>query len=88
LTGVIHYRTISEGKESHMTDLRALALSLDESAPDRKIAAIMEREREKIEEALKTVGEYVLSDDEGRIYIITASKPPATEQPQVVVATG
>ena len=53
---------------------KVLALSLDESAPDRKIAAIMERERTKIEEALKTVGEYVLSDDEGRIYVITASK--------------
>jgi hypothetical protein len=63
------------------TNLRALALSLDESAPDRKIAAIMERERVNIEEALKTVGEYVLSDDEGRIYIITASKP-AAEQAQ------
>jgi hypothetical protein len=61
-----------------MTDnLRALALSLDESAPDRKIAAIMQRERTKIEEALKTVGEYVLSDDEGRIYIITASQNSA-----------
>jgi hypothetical protein len=58
-----------------MTDnLRALALSLDESAPDRKIAAIMHRERANIEEALKTVGEYVLSDDEGRIYVITASQ--------------
>jgi len=57
-------------------NLRALALSLDESAPDLKIAAIMERERIKIEEALRTVGEYVLSDDEGRIYIITASKQP------------
>ena len=68
-------------------NLRALALSLDESAPDRKIAAIMQRERSKIEEALRTVGEYVLSDDEGRIYIITASKPTA-EQPQVAAANG
>lgn len=68
-----------------MTDLRALALSLDESAPDRKIAAIMQRERVKIEEALKTVGEYVLSDDEGRIYIITASD--SSTEPKAAVAT-
>lgn len=69
-----------------MTDLRALALSLDESAPDRKIAAIMQRERVKIEEALKTVGEYVLSDDEGRIYIITASDS-STEPTAAAVST-
>jgi hypothetical protein len=59
------------------SDLHALALTLDESAPDRKIAALMQKERTKIEEALRTVGEYVLSDDEGRIYVITASQPAA-----------
>ena len=50
-------------------NLHALALTLDESAPDRKIAALMQKERAKIEEALRTVGEYVLGDDEGRIYV-------------------
>jgi hypothetical protein len=65
-------------------NLRTLALSLDESAPDRKVAAIMERERTKIEDALKTVGEYVLTDDEGRIYVITASK---TSTDSVAAAT-
>jgi hypothetical protein len=69
-----------------MTDnLRALALSLDESAPDRKVAAIMQRERTKIEEALKTVGEYVLSDDEGRIYIITASEGSVSTEPATTI---
>jgi hypothetical protein len=69
-----------------MTDnLRALALSLDESAPDRKVAAIMQRERTKIEEALKTVGEYVLSDDEGRIYIITASEDSVSTEPATII---
>jgi hypothetical protein len=66
-------------------DLRTLALSLDESAPDRKIAAIMQKERAKIEEALRTVGEYVLTDDDGRIYIITASKQES-EPPKVSAA--
>jgi hypothetical protein len=66
-------------------DLRALALSLDESAPDRKIAGIMHRERANIEEALKTVGEYVLSDDEGRIYVITASQ--GSTEPKATAAT-
>jgi hypothetical protein len=72
-----------------MTDnLRALALSLDESAPDRKVAAIMQRERTKIEEALKTVGEYVLSDDEGRIYIITASAEGSVSTEPATTITG
>jgi len=68
-------------------NLHALALTLDESAPDRKIAALMQKERAKIEEALRTVGEYVLGDDEGRIYVITASKPPA-EQAATEAAAG
>lgn len=55
------------------SNLRALALSLDQAAPDLKIAALIEQERQKIEEALATVGEYVLTDDEGRVYVITAS---------------
>ena len=69
------------------SDLHALALTLDESAPDRKIAALMQKERAKIEEALRTVGEYVLSDDEGRIYIITASKAAAAQAAVDVAAT-
>jgi hypothetical protein len=56
-------------------NLHALASNLEESAPDLKIAALMEKERAQIEEALETVGEYVLSDDEGNIYVITAQKP-------------
>lgn len=62
-------------------NLHALASNLDESAPDLKIAALMEKERAQIEEALRTVGEYVLSDDEGNIYVITASN--AAPQPEV-----
>jgi hypothetical protein len=61
------------------SNLHALALTLDEAAPDRKIAALMQKERAKIEEALRTVGEYVLSDDDGRIYVITASKATAKQ---------
>jgi hypothetical protein len=63
------------------SNLHALALSLDESAPDLKIAALIKEQRDKIEEALKTVGEYVLSDDEGRIYVITAKEPPTKTEP-------
>ena len=55
------------------SNLHALALSLDQAAPDLKIATLIQQERQKIEEALATVGEYVLSDDEGRIYVITAT---------------
>lgn len=66
------------------SNLNALALSLDQAAPDLKLAALIQKEREKIEEALATVGEYVLSDDEGRIYIITASNKPA--EPEVAAS--
>ena len=57
------------------TDLNRLAKTLDLSAPDAYISALLIEEREKIEEALRTVGEYVLSDESGRIYVITASDP-------------
>ncbi len=56
------------------TDLNRLAKSLALSAPDETLAARLEQEREKIEEALLKVGEYVLSDDNGRIYVITTAK--------------
>lgn len=59
------------------SNLHALALSLDQAAPDLKIAALIQQQRQQIEEALATVGEYVLSDDEGRIYVITASENDA-----------
>jgi hypothetical protein len=55
-------------------DLSRLATSLDGAAPDLKIAELMKQQRDKIEQALQTVGEYVLSDDEGRIYVITAAQ--------------
>jgi hypothetical protein len=55
------------------SNLHALAMSLDQAAPDLKIAALIQQERQKIKEALATVGEYVLSDDEGRLYVITKS---------------
>jgi hypothetical protein len=67
------------------SNIRALALSLDQAAPDLKIAALIEQERQKIEEALATVGEYVLSDDEGRIYVITATAKAA--EPETATAT-
>ena len=70
------------------SNLHALALTLDESAPDRKIAALMQKERAKIEEALRTVGEYVLSDDDGRIYVITASKPTTEQAAAETAAAG
>jgi hypothetical protein len=42
-------------------------LLLNQAAPDLKIAALVQQERQKIEEALATVAEYVLKNDEGRI---------------------
>ena len=54
------------------TNLSRLARSLDAAAPDMMVAEAMKQEREKIEESLRTVGEYVLSDENGRIYIITS----------------
>jgi hypothetical protein len=70
------------------SNVRALALSLDQAAPDLKIAALIQQERQKIEEALATVGEYVLSDDEGRIYIITASTRPAEPEAAATASAG
>lgn len=70
------------------SNMRALALSLDQAAPDLKIAALIQQERQKIEEALATVGEYVLSDDEGRIYIITASTKPSEPEAAATTSAG
>jgi hypothetical protein len=62
------------------TNLSRLARSLDAGAPDMTVAETMKQERDKIEESLRTVGEYVLSDDHGRIYVITSdSKSDSTK---------
>jgi hypothetical protein len=52
-----------------------------------RIAALIQQERQKIEEALATVGEYVLSDDEGRIYVITATANDNSTEPHEAAAT-
>ncbi len=62
------------------TNLSRLAKSLDAAAPDVKVAEAMKQERDKIEESLRTVGEYVLSDDNGRIYVITSDSTKDTKK--------
>ena len=85
LTHTVDCRTMQTRRGGQMTsNLRALALSLDQAAPDLKIAALIQQERQKIEEALATVGEYVLSDDEGRLYVITASAATTEPEPAAV----
>jgi hypothetical protein len=59
-------------------DLNRLAKSLDQGAPDAQVAEQMRLERDLIEASLKAVGEYVLSDEKGRIYVITPAEKITT----------
>jgi len=70
------------------TNLSRLATSLDAAAPDLRVAELLKQQKEQIEEALRTVGEYVLSDGEGRIYVITASKEPVAQSRLQAAAGG
>lgn len=56
-------------------DLHKLALQLDESAPDLRAAKRMRAEKPAIEEALRTVGQYML-DVDGDVYVFTAKVQP------------
>ena len=89
LTRAVDCTTIHYGREGRemTSNLHALALSLDQAAPDLKIATLIQQERQKIEEALATVGEYVLSDDEGRVYVITATADKNTESVAAATAS-
>lgn len=56
------------------TNLNRLAESLEQAAPDRQLEAQLREERVLIEESLRTVGEYALPGEDGRVYLITATK--------------
>ncbi len=56
------------------TNLNRLAESLEQAAPDRQLEAQLREERETIEESLRTVGEYAMSGEDGRVYLITAAE--------------
>jgi hypothetical protein len=56
------------------TNLNRLAESLEQAAPDLKLEAQLREERSAIEETLKTVGEYALLGEDGRVYLITAAE--------------
>jgi hypothetical protein len=56
------------------TNLNRLAESLKQAAPDLQLEAQLREERAVIEESLRTVGEYALPGEDGRVYLITAAE--------------
>jgi hypothetical protein len=56
------------------TNLNRLAESLEQAAPDRQLEAQLREERGMIEESLRTVGEYAIPAEDGRVYLITAAE--------------
>lgn len=61
---------------------------MEASAPDIRVAELMRQQRDQIEEALRTVGEYVLNDGSGKIYVITAEPASAKKQSGQPAAAG
>ena len=63
-----------------MTDIRELSKVLDGAAPGIKLEEKIRSERDKIEQTLQAVGEYVLTVDSGHVYRITSSTSNRSEK--------